>query len=186
MSSARFILALEADSPSDTPIKILDCRVNPQWNSLPTYTANNTGPNSTAPSVCSVHGLKHTAPLLPAHRAFNQAVDPLITSSAPSIQGQSLSPVNVREASTSQSRDRHSIEHASSGQTETEDSLLERNIVYDRLMSGQVTETGEVPPTYGEAVASAIRSRSASGTGREGREESESRSRSRLRQSLVA
>ena len=34
-----------------------------------------------------------------------------------------------------------------------EDTLLERNIVYDRLMSGQETETGEVPPTYGEAVA---------------------------------
>ena len=37
-----------------------------------------------------------------------------------------------------------------------EDTLLERNIVYDRLMSGQETETGEVPPTYGEAVAHAV------------------------------
>ena len=36
-----------------------------------------------------------------------------------------------------------------------EDTLLERNIVYDQLMSGQVTETGEVPPTYVEAMASA-------------------------------
>lgn len=46
---------------------------------------------------------------------------------------------------------------------EHEDTLLERNIVYDRLMSGQLTETGEEPPSYGEAVANAIRSaRSAS------------------------
>lgn len=36
-----------------------------------------------------------------------------------------------------------------------EDTLLERNIVYDRLMSGQETETGEHPPSYGEALQSA-------------------------------
>ena len=78
----------------------------------------------------------------------------------------------------------------------TEDTLLERNIVYDRLMSGQATETGETPPSYGEAVAIAARAKSASRMGRglrdEGEEERErgeesgSRSRSRLRQSVVA
>ena len=35
---------------------------------------------------------------------------------------------------------------------EGDDTLLERNIVYDRLMSGQQTEEGEVPPSY-EAAA---------------------------------
>ena len=75
--------------------------------------------------------------------------------------------------------------------------MLERNIVYDRLMSGQETETGELPPSYGEAVANAIRSasRSASRQGRAGpgefggargrefgtQSQSTSRSRSRLR-----
>jgi hypothetical protein len=47
----------------------------------------------------------------------------------------------------------HHINHA-----HDDDTLLERNIVYDRLMSGQETETGELPPSYGEAVAHAIRS----------------------------
>jgi hypothetical protein len=68
-----------------------------------------------------------------------------------------------------------------------EDTLLERNIVYDRLMSGQETEMGEVPPTYGQAVGDAIRSasRSASrarGRGRDGDDvvEVNSRSMSRL------
>jgi hypothetical protein len=34
-----------------------------------------------------------------------------------------------------------------------DDTLLERNIVYDRLMSGQETEEGDIPPSYGEALA---------------------------------
>ncbi len=107
-----------------------------------------------------------------------------------------MPPFDPREASTSRSRDRRASEAVpKDGRGEGEDSLLERNIIYNRLMSGQVTETGEVPPSYGEAVASAVRARSASRPGRggqdgregrEGREESGSRSRSRLRQSILA
>jgi hypothetical protein len=58
--------------------------------------------------------------------------------------------------------------------------LLERNIVFDRLMSGQETETGEVPPTYGEAVAHAVRSASRSVSRARG-DVSEVSSRSRSR-----
>lgn len=67
------------------------------------------------------------------------------------------------------------------GHPEHNDTLLERNIVYDRLISGQEAETGEEPPTYKEAVANAIRSaRSAScATSSRGVSTSASRSQSR-------
>lgn len=49
--------------------------------------------------------------------------------------------------------------------------------MYDRLMSGQETETGEVPPTYGEAVAVAHTVRPASRSASRVRDDSEGGSR---------
>ena len=174
--------------------------MNPQWNSLPTYTANNTGASSVKGNVCSVHGRKQGAPLVPSNRASLQAGDPLVSASASPHHVVGLPPFDIRDLSTSRSRDGRLSEVLSprgrEGRGNAEDTLLERNIVYDRLMSGQATETGEIPPSYGEAVASAARARSASRMGRgtqcEGEaeradgEESGNRSRSRLRQSVVA
>lgn len=167
--------------------------MNPQWNSLPTYTANNPGSASTAGNVCSVHANKHAAPLLPSHRTSHQPTDPLISASTPPGRNLGLPQVDIRESSTSRSRDRRGSDATPIGDREgQEDTLLERNIVYDRLMSGQVTETGAIPPSYGDAVASAsaVRARSASrggrGMERDERGDSESRSRSRLRESVVA
>ncbi|WVR08168.1 hypothetical protein IAU60_005214 [Kwoniella sp. DSM 27419] len=165
----------------ETPIKILDCRVNPQWNSLPTYSVHSRNITA-APGICSIHGNKGSAPLVPknngamdasiaaaatpprspgdlpasaggnaeagpssyfhAHPSRRGTTDTLAPGSAAGSPGSGPLPPSVREAG--------------------EDSLLERNIVYDRLMSGQVTVTGEVPPTYGEALADAARTRSAS------------------------
>jgi len=180
----------------DTPIKILDCRVNPQWNSLPTYSAAHSGSTTSPRNICSVHASKHLAPLVPNRKTPIAAPDPLVTSSSPPISRPSLSRANSgRESSTSRSRERAmsdaTIARGREGPV-VEDTLLERNIVYDRLMSGQMTETGEVPPSYGDAVASgnSARARSASRVGRgierDVREENGSRSRSRLRQSVVA
>jgi hypothetical protein len=46
---------------------------------------------------------------------------------------------------------------------EAPDTLLERNIVFDRLMSGQESEQGESPPTYDEALQNRSRSRNPRG-----------------------
>lgn len=62
--------------------------------------------------------------------------------------------------------------------------------MFDRLMSGQETEAGDVPPTYGEVLAEGTgegrRASASPGIGRVRGErgESQSRSRSRLRQEV--
>jgi len=183
----------------ETPIKILDCRVNPQWNSLPTYSQLNPTGASTVPAVCSIHSSRHNGPALGHIPALP---DPAVIAASPAIRTVGLPPFEDR--GRSQSRERRAIDVPISSTTprdrtpghENEDTLLERNIVYDRLMSGQETETGEHPPTYREAIASAQRSgstsRSRSRAGRrssligaEARGDSGSRSRSRLRESTV-
>ncbi|EIW71659.1 hypothetical protein TREMEDRAFT_42980 [Tremella mesenterica DSM 1558] len=136
----------------ETPIKILDCRVNTQWNSLPTYAAVN--PTTGIPPItgCTVHSR------IPIPRL---AADPIV-SSTPQFRNISLAPMTLhhrRDSSASRSSSVPRVE---------EDTLLERNIVYDRLMSGQITETGEVPPSYGEAMAS-TRRRTSSSVSRLGR-----------------
>ncbi|ORY34869.1 or S-antigen, C-terminal domain-domain-containing protein [Naematelia encephala] len=159
----------------ETPIKILDCRVNPQWNSLPTYTPQNPSSQAAGPGICSIHGNgPRPAAIHSTHRAAQ--FDPLVAAAAP-LQGRIAAfPVfdgTYRDSSNSRSRDRRTSEGmpANLNGAEGDDSLLERNITYDRLMSGQVTVTGETPPTYVEAMASRARtqSRSRSRLGREGR-----------------
>ncbi|WWC65955.1 uncharacterized protein I303_108577 [Kwoniella dejecticola CBS 10117] len=145
----------------ETPIKILDCRVNPQWNSLPTYSVLSRG-IMTSPGVCSVHGTKSTSNTTNATRETNNLISSSSSTAIPHAEGSS----HIRRRGGC---DPHPHPHGSSsnmvggsgsgnanGNVETgEDTLLERNIVYDRLMSGQQTETGEVPPSYGEALAAA-------------------------------
>lgn len=142
--------------------------MNPQLNSLPTYTPHLPGSKAAAPGICSIHSSKHFTPLTSA-RPSAQANDPLLVGSSNTASSsrainqdngdsarrgrRGMSTPNGHPGVEGEDR-RERVEH--------EDTLLERNIVYDRLMSGQETETGEVPPTYGEAVANAIRSASRS------------------------
>ena len=64
-----------------------------------------------------------------------------------SVQGSSAGLQALAQASGSGTRRRE----------EGDDTLLERNIVYDRLMSGQETEEGDVPPSYqAAALAGAV------------------------------
>ncbi|KAK6908782.1 cyclin binding protein [Kwoniella mangroviensis CBS 8886] len=131
----------------ETPIKILDCRVNPQWNSLPTYSVLNRGVMST-PGVCSIHGTKSTnVPTTSTNTSNNASLrnDNTISTSSTIVQSDPHAHAAHRRGTVDQVG-------APSGEN-GEDTLLERNIVYDRLMSGQQTETGEVPPSYGEATA---------------------------------
>jgi hypothetical protein len=127
----------------ETPIKILDCRVNAAWNSLPTYSSAHPAGTPFISQGCSIHN----------NPRKQIALAPSSGSSAQSyVPGSSTRPTDSRVSGLvplSTVRERQ----PAGGD---EDTLLERNIVYDRLMSGQETETGEVPPTYGEAVAHAV------------------------------
>lgn len=163
---------------SETPVKLLNCRVSSKWNSLPTYAAVNPGSTGQASGGCSLHG--HTGPPItgaPSRSAFL----PPQESITPPIRTSGLPPFVSTSRENSYSRERNPYEIGGERRAsdlppivpsttnglgasgaEHEDTLLERNIVFDRLMSGQETETGEIPPSYGEAVASAIRSASRS------------------------
>ena len=176
---------------SETPIKILDCRVNPQWNSLPTYTPFNPGSRGAMKGICSIHGTgpKHSAPLT----ASRTTQDPLVAVALSALNGPT--PESIVDPNTSRNLERremrdthgHGHGHGHAHGRENEDTLLERNIVYDRLMSGQETETGEVPPSYKEAVGTVREQsvvsgdRSISGDGASMGLDCEGMSRSRLR-----
>ncbi|KAL7424873.1 hypothetical protein Q5752_000559 [Cryptotrichosporon argae] len=150
----------------ETPIKILDCRVNTQWNSLPSYAANAEMP-PLATNSCAVHGRNTALPRPAASSASSAPGAPQATARTVGL------PPFVPPAPAPTAAAGHHAPHAHGGD---EDTLLERNLVYDRLMSGQETEMGEEPPSYGEAVRHAERStRSAS------RGPSASRSVSRVR-----
>ncbi|WVF68589.1 hypothetical protein IAT40_003358 [Kwoniella sp. CBS 6097] len=155
----------------ETPIKILDCRVNPQWNSLPTYSVVSRNISS-VPGICSVHGSKPGAsnnqsrsgvPVQDSHISSSSTMGAVIGNvrglaidTPPSFSGGG-------DSSHAGPSRRGTVDIGSpSGGESGHDTLLDRNIVYDRLMSGQVTETGEVPPSYGEALAAAEAARSRS------------------------
>lgn len=158
---------------SETPIKILDCRVSSQLNSLPTYALINPLNPSGSPSVCSVHGDRPMAPLLARTTASTSGTyDPLAIAMGGTTRTAGFPSFGDAERGRPPLRQRHTPESVPlvpthpnarhSGQ-ENEDTLLERNIVYDRLISGQETEMGELPPTYGEAVRTGSRSQSRAG-----------------------
>ncbi|GMK53679.1 hypothetical protein CspeluHIS016_0102650 [Cutaneotrichosporon spelunceum] len=158
----------------ETPLKILDCRVNAQYNSLPRYDRLDIEPSPIGKG-CSVHGraaepqkqtgsaligvgtsvlhsLAHPSQLYHpgSHPSTPGHLTPRTHTAPQSGTHTPLSPGAMTPPALHGS-------HAP-GHPEHEDSLLERNIVYDRLISGQETEMGEEPPTYKEAVANAIRS----------------------------
>lgn len=167
MSTLRAVCKT-TDTRSETPLKILDCRVNTQWNSLPTYAVTTPAGNGSIPGICSVHGkvnaIGPSSNPNPTHASVS-AAPPAAAAIFPwaSTQPATHSPL----AGTPEIR----AADLPAAHREGEDTLLERNIVFDRLVSGQVSEMGEAPPTYGEALNSAAR-----GTSRAG-----SRSQSRVR-----
>lgn len=152
---------------SETPIKILDCRVNTAWNSLPSYSTSHPARIAAPASVCSIHNNpRKQVALAPSTSSSGPSYTPGSSTRPPDSRVSGLVPLGV-------ARERQ----LAGGE---EDTLLERNIVFDRLMSGQETETGEVPPTYGEAVAHAVRSASRSASRARG-DSAEVGSRSRSR-----
>lgn len=153
---------------SETPIKILDCRVNPQYNSLPTYSLTQRTFHS-VPGICAIHTGKAVAPIgvarpitLPpsVEASMSAATSPSMSSGLLGTGSHHHHLLPHRDHRNSENQTTHGVSSSAPG--ESEDTLLERNIVYDRLISGQLTETGEIPPTYGEAMADAVRERSVS------------------------
>jgi hypothetical protein len=153
----------------ETPLHLLDCRVNTQYNTLPTYSTPSAALVGGSTSHCSVHGNKPLgcdarigASTAPGAGPSSSRIGPAIPSLAALAASFPVSERRVPDSSTSR--------HEDGG-----DTLLERNIVYDRLVSGQESEAGEAPPTYVEALSARHSSRSRSRPA-----SSASRSRSRL------
>jgi hypothetical protein len=144
----------------ETPIKILDCRINPQYNSLPSY--ERLGADQHPLQVgCSVHAKSGGAEVLPKTVLIGTSA--VTNAASHTTHAASHAAHAVTDATFGTHSPQLRPELPPNPHASEDDTLLERNIVYDRLMSGQQTETGELPPTYGEAVANAIRSaRSAS------------------------
>ena len=152
--------------------------MNPAWNSLPSYSTSHPGGTLNPASVCAIHNNPRS----------QIALAPSSSSSSTHPGGPSTSSHAGASRQTTSSRisglppldPSHPSKrtHTADGPG-GEDTLLERNIVFDRLMSGQETETGEVPPSYGEAVAQAVRRASRS------QSRQNSRSQSRVRGEVV-
>lgn len=132
----------------ETPVKILDCRVNTQYNMLPSY--DRAGVEQ--PHLgCPIHGRP------PPQRLGGSNLIGAANAATHNALVAGLKNVHIATHDGPPPREREP--HGPHGPHDThEDTLLERNIVYDRLMSGQETEEGREPPSYGEAVANAIRS----------------------------
>ncbi|KAJ6631582.1 hypothetical protein B0H10DRAFT_1772333 [Mycena sp. CBHHK59/15] len=103
-----------------TPVHILSCRCNPEWMSLPRYSASFEDPESVAPNCpCNVQRRTGLERIL-----SRQSTD----SSASAAE---TSPV-----------------HATMPSLRNVDSLFARNTQFERLVSGQESELGEAPPAY--------------------------------------
>ncbi|CAK9780678.1 hypothetical protein CC85DRAFT_313564 [Cutaneotrichosporon oleaginosum] len=170
----------------ETPLKMLDCRVNTQYNSLPSYDRVDMEASPLGRG-CAVHARAEQQKINTGNVLIGAGASVLSTLTHPAQlyhMSERSSPAGTPGHLTPHA---HTVAHTGAhtpispgaispplpghgshapGQPEHDDSLLERNIVYDRLISGQEAETGEKPPTYKEAVAHAIRSaRSASRAG---------------------
>ncbi|KAJ8457284.1 hypothetical protein ONZ45_g18372 [Pleurotus djamor] len=110
-----------------TPIQILSCRCNPEWISLPPYSESYDDHVDDEPQCPCV-----------ARKASNSPISRMNTNTS---SNSSVSTVasSFLEALTSPTPRRY-------------ESLLDQNTLFERLVGGQETEAGEVPPSY-DAVA---------------------------------
>lgn len=110
-----------------TPVHILSCRCDPDWISLPHYSETLQDPTAVRPQCpCLV---KHSPPL--ARGVLNRAGSSQSQASDSGASAVETSAVNPDTMPSLQNMN-----------------LLERSTEYERLVSGQVTESGEAPPAY--------------------------------------
>ncbi|KAJ7772092.1 hypothetical protein DFH07DRAFT_953375 [Mycena maculata] len=103
-----------------TPVHILSCRCNPEWMSLPQYSTSFEDPTSVAPNC-------------PCDVQINGPLERMLSrqSTDSSASAAETSPVHATMS------------------LRTHDTLLARNVLFERLMAGQESEVGEAPPAYG-------------------------------------
>jgi hypothetical protein len=114
-----------------TPVHILSCRCDPEWSALPGYTERLSSPRAVSSECpCQLRGTKRTllGPPPGPHRESSGSSDSRVSSAE-------SNPINV-QAMRSLRQDLST--------------LLEVTSQYERLVSGQESEMGDVPPAYME------------------------------------
>lgn len=112
-----------------TPVQILSCRCNPDWRALPGYSEHLANPRTvTSGCPCEIERTKWT---LFTHPTLERTKSH--QSSESSAYSAEASPINLR-VMRSLRQDVPTLEEISSQ--------------FERLVSGQVAETGETPPAY--------------------------------------
>ncbi|KAG5652841.1 hypothetical protein H0H81_003403 [Sphagnurus paluster] len=117
-----------------TPIHILSCRCNPQWSSLPEYSASFDDKHAVVPKCpCDVRRAEEARLRSMRPSALERMVSRQSSDSGASAA--ETSPINGTMPSL-----------------RTGESLYDQNTQYERLISGQESEMGEAPPTYTACV----------------------------------
>lgn len=124
----------------ETPLHLLNCRVNTQLNTLPTYAPSfPISGQQVSLGTCRLHR-NHSGNLLTANEPSHPA---------PIFQNTTISGLSAFRIGTPSPNPASNILRVSGTvDEERPDSLLNRNIVFDRLVSGQESEAGETPPPY--------------------------------------
>ncbi|KAF8967977.1 hypothetical protein BDZ97DRAFT_1755710 [Flammula alnicola] len=124
-----------------TPVLILSCRCNPEWTSLPRYAEAFDDSTDIVPSCpCQVARNRAAAehPLGFRPSSVTAALERIT-----SRQSTDSSSVSTGETSPINPRSMRSLRQASYNE-----SILRSSSLFERLVSGQESETGEAPPAY--------------------------------------
>jgi len=118
----------------------LQCRCNPEWVSLPRYSEILEDSPSIVPICpCQVTKQKELRDNPPGFRTGSVVAALERITSRHSSDSSTASTAETSPVLHTQ----HSLRHHSHG-----DSILRSNYLFERLVSGQETESGETPPTY--------------------------------------
>lgn len=139
---------------------LLDCRATAQNNSLPAYNiaTQYEAASSNAHAHCRIHRLNNSVPIgvdtvnEPHNGHGNSHQQTAAVSGRAGDDRRDRTTMNGRSVSTSTDAT-VVVDHFQSN-----DTFLERNIVFDRLVSGQESEVGEIPPPYDESLVNRSRS----------------------------
>ncbi|KAL1695910.1 hypothetical protein GGG16DRAFT_121259 [Schizophyllum commune] len=121
-----------------SPVQVLSCRCNPEWTALPRYSETFQGAledTNMDDCPCAEHERRQNAPKLVLERTATKASS---DSSLSTVSAIDSTPINPASMPSLRSREM--------------EALMERNVRFERLVSGMETEAGDAPPAYGEAV----------------------------------
>ncbi|KAK2463116.1 hypothetical protein APHAL10511_004771 [Amanita phalloides] len=120
------------DIVMQTPVHILSCRCNPDWIALPCYSEHLSDPHTVTPNCpCHFDQTEHTlSGMFRGPTSLERVTSEGSASSASSVEASV-----INSATMSSLRQEVPM-------------LLQMTSQYERLVSGQETETGETPPAY--------------------------------------